>query len=58
MMPLYQFWCDACYQPHEVTMKIEELGKLDSGRVRPIPCPECSGPLRKLIAPPKLIRIR
>lgn len=54
-MPLYQFWCDNCFEPIEVLMSIKRLDEFDNGE--PLQCPECGQPLRKLIAPPKLVRI-
>jgi len=55
-VPLYQFWCDACYTPYEIMMSIADLEEYDEGKEE-IPCPECEEPLTKLICPPKWITI-
>lgn len=54
-MPLYQFWCDKCFEPYEVSMKLEEYEKFLKGEE--VKCPECKEPLRMLMCPPKRIRI-
>jgi len=49
-MPLYQFWCDECVEPYEVTMNLATLDLFDKGKATK-PCPVCGYKLRKLIAP-------
>jgi len=55
-MPLYQLWCKSCFKPYEVTMTLKELDIFDKGK-ESIPCPECKKPLKKLICPPRRIKI-
>jgi len=54
---LFQFFCDHCLYPYEITMKLTDLEKYDKGNEK-IECPECKEPLRKLICPPRRIQIR
>jgi predicted nucleic acid-binding Zn ribbon protein len=56
VMPLYQFWCDECFTPYEIQMKLAKLDEYDKGD-KIIECPGCGTPLRKLMCPPKTITI-
>lgn len=56
LVPLYQFFCDKCFEPYEITMKIKELDEHDRGELE-VKCPECRENLRKLICPPRRINI-
>ena len=49
-MPLYQFFCEECHKPYEVSMKLDEIGRVDSGKDW-IECPKCGERLKKLICP-------
>lgn len=55
-MPLYQFWCDKCFLPYEITMKLAELDEYDKGELE-VKCPKCGLDLIKLICPPRRIYI-
>lgn len=55
-MPLYQFWCDECFTPYEIQMKLAKLEEYDKGN-KVIKCPNCEGELKKLICPPKIIKV-
>lgn len=55
-MPLYQFWCDGCFTPYEVTMTLADLDKFDRDKTKKM-CPGCGKKLVKLICPPKRIKI-
>jgi len=54
-MPLYQLFCDKCFEPYEVTMRLKEYEKFLKGEE--VLCPRCKEPLRMLMCPPKRIRI-
>ncbi|MBT8491387.1 MAG: hypothetical protein KJN62_10100 [Deltaproteobacteria bacterium] len=56
LMPLYQFFCENCWEPFELTMKLKELDQYDSGKLE-VNCPKCTGELKKLICPPRTITI-
>ena len=55
-MPMYQFWCDKCFEPFEITMTLDKLEEYDKNEKTIIKCPLCGAALRKLICPPKIIR--
>jgi len=55
-MPLYQLWCDKCHTPYEVTMSLETCEDFDCGKRKKY-CPECKNLLKKIMCPPKIIRI-
>ena len=55
-MPLYQFWCDKCLSPFEVTMTIATLDEYDEGEFD-IKCELCGAPLRKIMCPPRRIKV-
>ena len=55
-MPIYQFICDKCDSPYEITMTLAKLEEYDKGN-KTIACLNCQTALRKLICPPKTIII-
>lgn len=57
-MPIYQYWCDACFVPYEIQMDLKTKDKYDHGKLeQSLTCPTCKKELTYLIAPPKTIRI-
>ena len=62
-MPIYQFWCDNCIVPYEITMSLADKELFDRGKLpkedkKLLKCPECGQDMDYLIAPPKTIKIR
>jgi predicted nucleic acid-binding Zn ribbon protein len=55
-MPIYQMWCNKCHEPYEVMMTLKVCDEFDKGK-RKKQCPECKKPLKKIICPPKIVRI-
>jgi len=55
-MPLYQMYCEHCDEPYEVIMSLDTCRAFDDGKRRK-KCPECGKYLKKIICPPKIIRI-
>ena len=61
-MPIYQFWCDTCFEPYEIEMDLATKDKHDSGNLSKtekkwLVCRECDKELTYFIAPPKTIKI-
>jgi len=61
-MPIYQYWCDHCFLPLEITMSLADKERYDNGKLtkkekKNFKCPECKRKLEYLIAPPKTIKI-
>ena len=60
-MPIYQFWCDDCQEPHEIMMRLSVKDRYDKGHksvVNKTRCPECDKILKYLIAPVRLSSFR
>ena len=62
-MPLYQYLCDKCYLPYEITMPLKMKDKIDSGKgtkkeLDELRCPECGEPMRQVIGMPRLLSSR
>jgi hypothetical protein len=58
MAPLYQYWCDPCFEPYEIEMDLKTKDKYDRGKLKEsLKCPKCETELTYLIAPPKTIKI-
>lgn len=56
-MPLYQWWCDNCFTPYEIILTLAQLKEYDEDEESVIDCPNCGADLRKLICPPKIIKV-
>ena len=62
-MPVYQYFCHACFLPYEILMDLSEKDRYDTRKLTKseklkFKCPECNGELDYLIAPPKRIKIK
>ena len=56
-MPLYQYFCDPCFEYYEIQIDLKTKDKCDKGKEKLPSCPKCKKELTYLIAPPKLVKI-
>ena len=58
-MPLYDCRCqnDECRRMFEVIVPLNEANRFDKQRSKKNRCPGCQGKLKRLMSPPRIIRI-